>query len=142
MARMGLKFDGMDELLAKLSRMEVSTDKMAESALVETHKVVTEQVDKAQSSSRYNLVPGVSGYTAASVHRDAAVDWSGTTASVGVGWSITDWGLPSVFLMYGTPSITPDRNLYNAIFGGKTKQLVQQAQAYTMLDFLMDGGVR
>ncbi|MEG2934590.1 MAG: hypothetical protein RR842_13525 [Gordonibacter sp.] len=139
---MGLKFDGMDELLGKLSRMEVSTDKVAESALVETHQVVTEQVDKAQASSRYNLVPGVSGATSGAVYRDMTVDCSGTTASSGVGWSIADGGLPSVFLMYGTPSIAPDRNLYNAIYGGKTKQLVQQAQADTMLDFLIDGGVR
>lgn len=142
MAKMGLGFEGMDELLSKVERLGVGTERVAEAALRATHVIVTDQVDKAQAASRYNITPGVSGLTAESVHRDATVDWSGSTASAGVGWSIDGGGLTSVFLMYGTPSIAPDRGLYNAVFGGKTKQLVQQAQADTMLDFLIDGSIR
>ncbi|MEG2933975.1 MAG: hypothetical protein RR842_10380 [Gordonibacter sp.] len=139
---MGIDFDGLDAIVTKLERLGVGTGKVAEAALKVSHEIVTGQVDKAQSASAYNIAPGVTGATASAVSRVFSIEWEGTCASVGVGWSIRAGGLPSVFLMYGTPTLAPDRSLYNAIYGGKTKQLVQQAQADTLLDFLIDGSVR
>lgn len=142
MAKMGLEFDGMAQLMAKLDRMGASADKAAERALEKTHEVVTERVDAAQGSSRYNVVPGVAGATSGSVHRRPDVEWSGALASVGVGWSIGSGGLPSVFLMYGTPSIAPDRGLYDAVFGAKTRAAVKGAQAETLSLLVAEGGAR
>lgn len=59
--------------------------------------------------------------------------WTGTVAEIPVGFSITEGGLASIFLMYGTklhgqPHIAPDRNLYNAVYGAATKREIQNIQ--------------
>ncbi|MDE6777235.1 MAG: hypothetical protein K2J25_04775 [Oscillospiraceae bacterium] len=49
-------------------------------------------------------------------------------AEAKVGFHISDGGLPSIFLMYGTPSIEPDNNLKEAIYGTKTKNEIKKIQ--------------
>ena len=66
--------------------------------------------------------------TARSLKRTAAVEWNGTVAEIGIGFKISQGGLPSIFLMYGTPKIQPDKNLYAAIYGSKTKKEVKTIQ--------------
>ena len=61
------------------------------------------------------------------------MEWTGDTASVGVGFDISGGGLPSIFLMYGTklhgqPHITPDRKLYDAVYGAKTRKEISKIQ--------------
>ena len=61
------------------------------------------------------------------------VMWSGTMASMEVGFNLYDGGLPSLFLMYGTkvhgqPHVEPDRKLYNALYGSKVKRQIQKIQ--------------
>ena len=74
-----------------------------------------------------------SGDTADAIISAPAVKWTGDTASVDVGFDIMDGGLPSIFLMYGTqlhgqPHITPDRNLYNAVYGAQTRKEIRAVQ--------------
>ena len=68
------------------------------------------------------------GDTEESLKRNADVTWIGTAAEVEVGFDIDNGGLPSVFLMYGTPKMKPDRKLYNAIYGAKTKKEIAELQ--------------
>ena len=67
------------------------------------------------------------GITAESIVTSPHIEWAGSVGSVDIGFDIPNGGLPSVFLMYGTPKMTPDRKLYNAVYGNKTKQLVHDA---------------
>lgn len=142
MARMSMEFSGLNELMAKFERMGGNVNDAAAAALEKTHGIVTDRVEAAEAASRYNVVPGVTGATDASVRRSPEVEWSGPVASVGVGWSIRNGGLASVFLMYGTPTIAPDPGLHNAIFGAATRRQVGEAQADVLAELVATGDVR
>ena len=70
---------------------------------------------------------------------------NGTEYSANAGFKISDGGLASIFLMYGTkihgqPHVSPDKKLYNAIFGATTKKKIQEIQAqafFKMIDEVM-----
>ena len=66
--------------------------------------------------------------TEESIVNDKKVEWTGEVAEVKVGFSIRDGGLASIFLMYGTPTIEPDMELYNSIYGSQTKSKVRKKQ--------------
>lgn len=86
-----------------------------ESALQATDNYVTTEVDKAVANSRYNF--DRTGTTKKSIDRNKTVEWNGTVASAKAGFTISKGGLPSIFLMYGTPKLKPDTNLKNAAKG-------------------------
>ena len=69
------------------------------------------------------------GKTKKSIVSNSPVEWTGDTASVGVGFDIGGGGLPSIFLMYGAKrGVKADKNLYNAVFGAAVRKKVQEAQ--------------
>lgn len=80
-----------------------------------------------------------SGFTEKSLRKDAQVEWFGNVAEVKVGFDIANGGLPSIFLMYGTPKhmigkgqhpgTDPDKQLYEAVYGNATKKKVRELQA-------------
>lgn len=110
-----------------IEKMNGDIKRATENALKESHKIVTENVTKAIQAHNET------GQTKASVKTEAEVEWEGTKASVKVGFDITEGGLPSIFLMYGTrlygkPHITPDKKLYDAIYGVKTRKEIKKVQ--------------
>ena len=72
------------------------------------------------------------------------VSWEGTKAIIPVGFKISQGGLASVFLMYGTPRHAPanqygsangthpgmpaDKKLYNAIYGNAVHRKIAEKQ--------------
>lgn len=66
----------------------------------------------------------------------------GVVASVEVGFSIRAGGLPSIFLMYGTPRMRPDKALYNAIYGASTLRAVSEKQAEVFEKIMMRQGAK
>ena len=121
-------FPGYDILKKQLDALGGDATKRAiESALKASQQVVAEQVSAAITPHTFT------GKTKKSIVTNDPVEWTGDTASVGVGFNIRGGGLPSIFLMYGTtlhgqPHIKPDRNLYNAVYGTKTKQEIMKIQ--------------
>lgn len=114
---------------------------------------IKDTVDKAlEKSAKYvneNLEKDIkihrrTGKTEKSLREnEQKVEWEGTVASVPVGFSIRKGGLPSIFLMYGTPKHGPvgkrpgatghpgtkqDKKLYNDVYGAATKRKVQEIQ--------------
>ena len=128
---MELEFSGFDELLDKLKKLEGDSKKTAEKALIETHKVVTEAAEKA--ANKQNLPAkgkysrGADGFIR-TLRKDANVSWSGFVASVGVVFSVTDGGLVSIFLIYGTPRYKKVQKLYDAFYSNKMKKKVREVQ--------------
>ena len=125
--KLTIDFDGFDILQKRLTELGGDAKQAAENALVESHKIVTQKVTAAMVKHRE------SGDTADAIISAPAVKWTGDTASVDVGFDIMDGGLPSIFLMYGTqlhgqPHITPDRNLYNAVYGAQTRKEIRAVQ--------------
>lgn len=139
--RLTIDFDGFDILQKQLIEMGGDAKQAAEKALIESHKIITQKVTAAMVKHRE------SGGTADAIIKAPSVEWTGGTASVDVGFDITGGGLASIFLMYGTqlhgqPHITPDRNLYNAVYGSQTRKeilAVQESEYRKMIERVMNG---
>lgn len=127
--KFSLDFDGFLALAEKIDELqEGALKKATENALVATDDYVTKEVDKAVAGSRFNF--NHTGKTKKSIDREKKVEWQGTKASAAAGFRISQGGLPSVFLMYGTPHIKPDTKLRAAAKGtGKHKKAIQEIQA-------------
>ena len=113
-------------------------DEAVDKAISESHAFVTKQLEDAIASHKE---PGKTepGKTERSLDKKADIIKTGTSYSSDVGFHITEGGLPSIFLMYGTkvhgqPHITPDKKLYNAIYGTATKKKVQEIQAQAFFE--------
>ena len=103
-------------------------DNAVDKAIADSHEYVTAQLEQAISPHRKT------GKTASSLDKVPNVVKTGTEYSADVGFHITEGGLPSIFLMYGTkvhgqPHIQPDKALYNAIYGNATKKRIQEIQS-------------
>ena len=126
--RISIDFDGFNVLKKQLDEIGGNaTQRAVESALKASQQVIAEQVENAIEPHT------LTGKTKKSIVSNSPVEWTGDTASVGVGFDISGGGLPSIFLMYGTtvhgqPHITPDMNLFNAIYGNATKKRVTEIQ--------------
>lgn len=120
--KIGLQFAGFEELISNLDKVNGDVKKATTKALIESQKYIAEQAHKSMIPHKQ------SGETAASIVEDKTVSWSGMTAEIGVGFDLTTGGLPSIFLMYGTPRMAKDSNVYNAVYGNKTKKAVALLQ--------------
>lgn len=138
MNKFKLKFEGLEEMAKRLEKMNLSVKETAEEALKQTHAHVTSKIDNAMDNSRYNF--DRTGKTRGSLQRSANVEWNGSTASVPVGFDIMAGGLPSIFLMHGTPKIAPDKTLYNAVFGAQTRKEVAELQQNVFVKKIIEGG--
>lgn len=129
MPKLKVEFDGFDQVLSKLNALEGDTRKVTEEALRKTHEIVTSNVEKAMAAS--NLPAGgkySEGYTLGALRKSANIEWQGSLASVPVGFDIKHGGLASIFLMYGTPRMSPAKGLYNAFYGSKIRNEILSAQ--------------
>ena len=134
--RLTLDFAGMDEIIAQYQEMGGNADKAVESALKATHALVTPKLQSAIAPHKQ------SGDTEGSLSRSPEIEWDGTKAAVPVGFKIRDGGLPSIFLMYGTPKMKPDTALYNAIYGAAILRAVSEKQAEVFDKIIMRQGAK
>lgn len=123
-----IEFDGFEEVIARLTKLDGDIKGVTEKALRETHKVITKKAETAIAPHKET------GATEKSLKKNAEIKWSGSEASVETGFSIRNGGLASIFLMYGTPRMKKDQNLYNAFFGNKTKKEVMEIQEKIFYD--------
>lgn len=126
--KLTIDFTGFERIKKQLDEIGGDATKRAvESALKASQNLVAKQVSAA-------ITPHTeTGDTKKSIVKNNPVVWTGDTAAVDVGFDIVGGGLPSIFLMYGTklhgqPHITPDRNLYNAVYGAKTRKEILKIQ--------------
>lgn len=122
--KMQIEFSGFEELAENLDKLGGDLKKTTEKALRESHKHITPKVQAAFEKHDVKYTHATMG----SLKTNEEVEWSGTTASIGVGFKISEGGLPSIFLMYGTPTIKPDKKLFNAIMSKKAKKEVAKIQ--------------
>lgn len=117
-----IEFEGFEEVIARLTKLDGDIKGVTEKALRETHKVITKKAETAIAPHK------LTGATEKSLVRNAEIEWVGSEASVETGFSIRNGGLASIFLMYGTPRMKKDQILYNAFFGNKTRKEVMELQ--------------
>lgn len=120
--KLRLEFKGFEKYAARLDELGGDLKAVTEKALKESHTLVTPKIKAAMT--KHNK----SGDTSRAILDKSPVVWDGAVASIDVGFDIQNGGMPSIFLMYGTPRVKPDRDLYNAIYGNKTKKDIKELQ--------------
>lgn len=95
---------------------------VADKALKRTHNYITPKIES--EFQKHNRT----GRTFGSLRKDDSTEWNGDIGSVDVGFDIKNGGLASIFLMYGTPRMKPDKELYNLFYGSKIKKEVFKIQ--------------
>lgn len=120
--KLTIDFKGFEEYAERLDKLGGDLKSATDEALQKSKEFVDNGLrEQMQKHHR-------TGDTEKSLMLDAKVEWSGSTASVDVGFDIAHGGLASIFLMYGTPKMQPDKKLYNAIYGSATKRKVREIQ--------------
>lgn len=120
--KMKLEVIGLENLLDELEAVEGDLKKTTESALKAGKAVVTPKLKSAMRKHERT------GRTEDSIDEDYNVNWEGDVASIDVGFNFKKGGMPSIFLMYGTPKMPPDNELYEAIYGKNAQKEVKKAQ--------------
>lgn len=127
--KIGLQFDGFEEMLDRLEAAEKDLKETAEAALKAGKQVVTDQLvrDTVRSnfpaSGKYSV-----GTLKKSIDTDYQVKWEGTLASLNVGYDFAKSGMESIYLLYGTPRMPKAQKLYDDIYGGKVRRQVAKVQ--------------
>lgn len=120
--KIGLEFKGFDEVIANLEAAGGDVQRATEAALKASKAAVNPGIEAAILQHRRT------GATEVSLDKNMNVEWEGMTAGIDIGFNIRHGGLPSIFLMYGTPRVAPDKTLYDSIYGNKIKKEVAKIQ--------------
>lgn len=120
----GIDFKDFDFYVQKIESLsnKETLRKIADEALKETHKYLTPKIEK--EFEKHNKTER----TIKSLRKDNDTEWSNDIGSIDVGFNISSGGLASIFIMYGTPRIKPDKQLYNLFYGSKIKKEVFKIQ--------------
>ena len=141
MARMQIIFDGFKDLAERIDRIDSDTlEQAVEDALEATGEYIQKQVEKA-AAPYAKKGGGLKGYATGemfkAIKKDQTVHWYGKVAEVSVGFNLYEFeGWVSIFVMYGTPRMSKDQKVYNAIKGSKTQKEIASIQEEIMLKYL------
>jgi hypothetical protein len=146
MAKMSIVFDGFSDLAQAIDKAGGDLKEAVDEALTKTQDLVQENV---RSASTVYTGKGLKGYATGAMVRSIMAsespEWHGSVAEVGSGFT-TNGGatmagfLHSIFVMYGTPKMTKDQKLYNAIKGTRTRKQIAEIQQEVMNEHLKLGG--
>ena len=120
--RIGLEFEGFEDIVAELEGLQGDVEKATEDSLKAANKGVAERLGPIMEK------PKQTGRTLGSIRDNYPIEWEGLTASIKVGFDFAEGGLTSIFLMYGTPTMRPVQGLKNAVYGRKTKNMIAEEQ--------------
>jgi len=147
--RIGLDFSGLDEVIATFSKIEKddALKKTVEKALDASADIVYSAIKEAMAKATVNGKPvnwDRTGRTAASLEEKYLTVWeTSTMAYKQVGFNFKAGGLPSVFLMHGTPRMKPNRALWEAVYGKKINEQISETQKMIFqeeLNKILNGG--
>ena len=143
MARMSITFDGFADLAEAIDRVGNDLHKAVDEALTDTQEIVS---DELRSSAGIYQHKGLKGYATgkmySAIQKDGKVEWKGSVASVGTGFSYEQnkaGFIHSIFVMYGTPKMSKDVRVYNAIRGSKVKKAIYEKQQEVMQKYTRIG---
>ena len=121
--RIGVDFKGFEEAFERLDKLGGDIKKTAEKALEKSFDIMTPGIESKIRPHYFT------GETQESLVKRPEIEWDGEIGRLPIGFDISDGGLPSIFLMYGTPTIAPDKKLYNSIYGAAILRKVREAQS-------------
>ena len=122
-------YEELGDLIEKFDKAGGDIPEAVERALKAAHAYITPRL-KTEIARHH-----VSGDTEKSLQTSGNVVWdTPLRAHIRIGFRISEGGLPSIFLMHGTPKhgkhpgITADKKLKNAAFGAKIRREVAAIQ--------------
>ena len=127
-SKYSFNFKEFEELAYRLEDMGGDLQKACDTALISTHEYITPQL--ASGIARNSL----SGDTGETLERAPHVVWeTPLKAVVSIGFNLGAGGVPSIFLMWGTPKrkasqMPVDTAFKNSAFGPKVKREVAKLQ--------------
>lgn len=141
MAKMNIVTKGITDMMEQIDRMGLDLRMAANEALQETQQLVQEKVATAAGAYAGR---GRKGYATGDMYSSiGAVDplqWEGDVATIGVGFKLpAGGGWHSIFIMYGTPRISKDAAVYNAIRGSATRSQIEQKQEEVLRRYMSIG---
>lgn len=116
-------FEGMNEAIKRLEDLGGDMNKAAEKALQKTYDYVTPNVKK--ELSKYSVR---SGDMVASFRKNEKVEWIGFIAQIKAGFDYDISSHALYQMITGTPYMKPNKKLYNALYGAKTKKEIEKIQ--------------
>lgn len=134
---LGLDYTEFGILTKQLQAMDGNIRKTTETALKKSQRYVNQKIE--QEMQKHNKTY----QTINSLVKNSNVIWTGNTiAEIPIGFDISNGGIASIFLMYGTPRMAKDQALYNAIYGKKTIEEISDIQRDVFFDEIgkMTGG--
>lgn len=142
--KIGLQVKGFEEYMARLDELggSAAMKRGVESALKASKEYVNPLIESAMAKlpagGKYST-----GNTKKSIDKDMGVEWQGMSASIKVGFDFKKSGVTSIFLMYGTPRMSPVAGLKNAIYGNQTQKKIAEIQGEAInkvIKRIMEGG--
>ena len=141
--KMSITFNGFETMAAELEKIGGDLKPAVNEALEETQKYIQQQVESAVEPYQDG---GQKGYAKGDMYKsiitNPKIEWSGSVASVNVGFSKQlDWKgfMHSIFVMYGVPAhgkfnrgYHKDAKVYNSIRGIRTKKQIEKIQKEIM----------
>ena len=127
--KIGLQVKELDYYMAKLDElgngkaMKRGVEAALKASKQHVNPLIEQAMTKLPAGGRYST-----GDTRKSIDKDLAVEWQGMTGSIKVGFDFKKSGMTSIFLMYGTPRMSPVAGLKNAIYGTKTQKEIAAIQ--------------
>lgn len=128
MPKLKIEFDGFNEVVQRLKDFGADVQKTADSALMESKKIVNRNLEAAMQ--KHNKTHE----TVNSLDTESKVMWVGDVGTIHVGFNLAKGGVPSIFLMYGTPRMKKDSKLYNAVYGSKVRKEIKKLQEDAFYD--------
>lgn len=141
--KIGLQVKELDYYMAMLD--ELGSGKAMKRGVEAALKASKEYVNPLIESAMTKLPAGgrySTGDTKKSIDKDMEIEWEGMTGSIKVGFDFSKSGLKSIFLMYGTPKMSPVTGLKAAIYGSKTKKelaTIQEEALQKVILRIMEG---
>ena len=125
----GIDLNQVDLWQKRFEKAGVSWKPFIESGLKKSHSYITGNLEKHSQKSFYPAHGDFSsGGTNEAIHRDSKVIWlNDSFATIRVGFDHSKTMAP-LMLMYGTPKMRAVTELYDDIFGRKTRTEIRHLQ--------------
>lgn len=104
-------------------------ERATEAAMISAKMLINNEIRNAMQPG--NLPAGgeySEGDTLESLDTTTAVKWEGNTASLRLGFDMSESGITSILLMYGTPKMKPANGLREAVYGESARRTARQEQ--------------
>ena len=137
--KIGLQVNGLEDYMSKLDElggaaaMKRGTEAALKASKSYVNPLIKQAMTKLPAGGKYST-----GDTKESIDEDMSVEWQGMTASIKIGFDFKKSGMKSIYLMYGTPKMSPVTGLKAAIYGNKTQKAIAERQGEALADTIRE----